>query len=241
MKTTTRSSGAMHLDDSSCADLVLELLSEPEREAALAHATACPECEARLRAHVAATDRARADWRERAGTRGRVSALPRARLSPAQSRGWMLALAAALTVAVALPLILSRNLERGPAHWLPELGEQVRTRGGETEDPHLTTGLEAYRTHDLSLANRELTLARAEGSSEQLRRLYLANVRDQLGDPRSALDLLRSLQWRNLPEPWRHDGVVLFARVLRASGQAASADSIENALRSLPPGTPYIP
>ena len=43
-----------HLDDSRCADLVVGLLPMDEREHALAHAAACPRCEAMLRAHVGA-------------------------------------------------------------------------------------------------------------------------------------------------------------------------------------------
>lgn len=241
MNATTRMADTPHVDDSSCADLVLELLSRDEREAALDHAAGCPQCEARLHAHVVAADRSRAEWRERgaATSDARARAARRATTTPA--RDWLVALAAMLVVAIALPLLLSRPLERGRAHWLPALGEEVRTREGETEDPHLHAGLEAYRTHDLATADRELSLARADGSSEQLRLLYLANVRDQRGDARAALDLLRGLQWRVLPEPWRHEGVLLFVRVLRANGRAASADSIELALRALPPGTPFVP
>jgi hypothetical protein len=235
MNATHMAADADHLDDACCADLVLGLLPTDEREAALAHAMTCPACEARMRAHVSAGERARADARARGA---RV-------VSPAwgwlPARRGMLAAAALLVVAAAVPFLASRPLDREPAHWLPDLGEPMRTREGESEDAHLTRGLEAYRAHQLETADRELSLARAEGAGEQLRLLYLANVRDRLGKQRSALALLRDLDWRELPEPWRHDGVVLLAHVLRANGETTSADSIEHALRSLPPGTPFVP
>ena len=189
-----------------------------------------------MRAHVSARERARADADLR---KTGPPVTPASGWLPAP--GWVLAAAALLLVAAAIPMMLSRPLLREPAHWLPELGEAMRTREGETEDPHLTRGLEAYRAHQLGTADRELSLAHAEGSSEQLRRLYLANVRERLGNERSALELLRSLGWRYLPEPWRHEGIVLLVRVLRANGEAASADSIEHALRALPPGMPFVP
>jgi hypothetical protein len=51
-----------HLDDALCADLVLRLTPPGEREAALLHAASCRECEARLRAHASAADRASSEW-----------------------------------------------------------------------------------------------------------------------------------------------------------------------------------
>src|SRR6185436_5887575 len=56
--TRTEETLAAHLDDAQCADLVLRLVPPGERELALAHAAACPACEARLRVHVSAADRA---------------------------------------------------------------------------------------------------------------------------------------------------------------------------------------
>ena len=53
---------AAHLDDARCADLVLRLTPPAEREAALLHAASCPPCEARLRAHASAADRAASEW-----------------------------------------------------------------------------------------------------------------------------------------------------------------------------------
>jgi len=141
----------------------------------------------------------------------------------------------------ALPLLRHRALEPETAHWLPDAGEVVRSREGEAEDPRLEAGLEAYRAHDLVAADRELSAARATGDADQLRRLYLAHVRLARGDARSSLELLRSLDWRLIPEPWRREGITLLARALRRAGEISSADSLERALRATDPTTPFIP
>ena len=49
-----------HLSEAQCADLVLALLTDAERECALTHARACAACEERLRLHTAAHARAEA-------------------------------------------------------------------------------------------------------------------------------------------------------------------------------------
>jgi hypothetical protein len=124
---------------------------------------------------------------------------------------------------------------------LPAPGAEVRTREGGAEDPHLTAGLAAYAAHDFVTAERELRAAQLDGSAEMLRRLYLAQVRMQRGDARTAVQLLRGVEWKVVPEPWRRDGVALLARALRATGADASADSIEHALGAADPATPLLP
>ena len=91
-----------HLDDSRCADLVVGLLPMDEREHALAHAAACPRCEAVLRAHVGATERAWMDAPGRAPGSRKVIPLPSARV-------WVIAAAAALTVVFSTPRFLSHG------------------------------------------------------------------------------------------------------------------------------------
>jgi len=165
-------------------------------------------------------------------------------LAAAPRRAWAHAvpLAAAAVLAIALAAVFLRpayRAERAP--WLPAPGEQVFTREGEVEDAHLTTGLAAYAAHDLATADRELAAAHADGGTERLRRLYLAHVRLRRGDAASALELLRGVRWLDVPEPWRRDGLVLLALALRATGHTASADSLEHALKTVPPGTPFAP
>jgi hypothetical protein len=224
-----------HLDDARCADLALGLMPGHERERALVHAAECPACEARLKAHAAAGARARAMWRERATrvVRGGVPVRRSAR------PGWGIA-AAVLALAVAVPL-LRPHPARDAGAWLPPMGDAVRTREGEVSDARLAAGLAAYQARDLAAADRELSRARAQGGAEQVRRLYLAHVKLALGQPHAAVALLRGVEWRGVPEPWRRDGVALFARALRADGVLGEADSLERALRTVPPGTPFVP
>ena len=226
-----------HLSDAQCADLVLGLVAPESREAWLDHAATCDACEARLKSHVSATSRSRADW---------LARLPRSRSHwrPAAgpgSRVLSLAAAAVLAVAVALPLIHPVPLAVPGGAWLPGLGDVVRTREGNAEDPALTRGMTAYEARDMVSAERELSAAKATGAAESMRRLYLADVRLNLGHPRESIELLRGLNWRSIPEPYRREGAVLLARALRAGGELAAADSIESTLRAIPPGTPFLP
>ena len=223
-----------HLDDAGCADLVVGLLPQSERARALAHAAGCPRCEAMLRAHVGATERAWFDSPGRASATRRAIPLPSA-------RAWTIAAAAVLAVVFATPRFLSHGDHAAADMMLPAPGAEVRTREGGLEDPHLAAGLAAYAARDLVIAERELWAARVEGSSETLRRLYLAQVRMARGDARAAAGLLRDLDWRTVPEPWRRDGVSLLARALRAIGADVSADSIEHSLSTLDPALPLVP
>jgi hypothetical protein len=228
----------VHVDDLRCADLVLGLMPEGDRATALAHAATCPECEARLRAHAGAAERAAAG--RPGAARGVVTPLPNAWYRR-PSTAVTLAAAAALVAVSAIPLLRNASRAPAPANDLPLPGEDVRTREGLAEDPHLTAGMAAYAAHDLARADRELTAARGERGGEQMRRLYLAAVRLERGDARGSIVLLRSLNWLEIPEPWRRDGARLLVRALRATGEGAEADSIERALETLAPGTPFLP
>jgi hypothetical protein len=236
MSGTHEAAPQRHLSDAQCADLVVGLVPARVREAWLDHAAGCETCEARLKSHASAAERARADGLARA-SKATVA-------FPGAWRGtpWIaLAAAAVLAVAVALPLLNPVPVpELGPP-WLPAFGESVRTREGDAEDPRLTAGMRAYEAHDLMTAERELAAARATGATESMRRLYLAHARLALGQPRSSIELLRSLNWRSIPEPYRREGAVLLARALRANGEGSAADTIESTLRRIPRGTPFLP
>src|SRR5262249_23325328 len=85
-----------HLDDAVCADLVLGLLAAGARERAVRHAERCTPCAARLRAHVSAALRARAD------TPGAVLAIPR----PQRVRRRVLALVGGAAATLACVVLL---------------------------------------------------------------------------------------------------------------------------------------
>lgn len=219
------------LDDSRCADLVLDLVAPAERAQLLAHARACPACARRLRSHLSALARARSVPRvlER-----KVYLLP-----PAWA--WLPAAAALVVMSVILWPRPHATLPDARAHWLPVPAEGVLLREGQAEDPHLTAGFAAYARHDLVGAARELEAARTQDASEQARRLYLAHVRLLQGRPAESLSLLRSLTWTMLPGAVQRDGVALLARALRASGEIAAADSLEHALATTPEWVPVQP
>ena len=222
-----------HLADAHCADLVLDLLAPAERHAALAHASSCPECAARLRSHVSAASRMRADLP--AGRRARIS-----RMSPLVPLLPALAAAAALVVLLGLPRGV-QHVPRTSASWLAMPADGVLFREGAAEDPHLVAGFAAYARHDLPVARRELELARAGETAEQARRVYLAHVVLLEGDAERALALLRSLDWIELPAAVHRPAVELLVQAERATGHPASADSIEHALRITPEWIPVQP
>jgi len=214
----------LHLDDARCADLVLGLPEAAEAERDLAHAAECPACEARLRAHAAAHDRARA------------LPLPEAQvLRPAvpwwkRTRGGGLAAAAALVLALGVPFLMQRAARReGAFTWLPAGSGVVQRATGS--DPRLIAGLEAYARHDAEAAERELSAAHASGSAESARRVFLASAVLARGDAERAIALLESVNFdQDLPEPWRSEALRTLALAWRRAGRAAQADSLEHVL-----------
>jgi hypothetical protein len=219
------------LDDSRCADLVLGLLSPAERERLLAHARSCSVCARRLQSHVSAFEAARPGPSSRHRTRART--LP--------AWAWLPAAAAIVLVSVILWPRPHVAVTTASPHWLPVPAEGVLLREGQAEDPHLAAGFAAYARHDLVSAARELEAARTQDAGEQARRLYLAHVRLLQGRSGESLALLRSLTWSMLPGAVQRDGVALLARALRATGDAAAADSLEHALATTPEWVPVQP
>jgi len=233
-----RDRDAEHLSDARCADLVLGLLAADERARDLAHAGGCTPCAERLRAHVSATYRGAAD------RPGAILAIPR----PQRDQAWRAirlggAAAAGLLLAVLLWVDRAGHAP-APAHatrWLAMPTEGTLMRAGESTDPRLTAGLEAYARRDLATAERDLSAAHASEGTEQARRLYLAHVLLLRGDAHDALALLRSLEYIELPAAVSRDAVRLLAQALRAEGSVASADSLEDALRRSPDWAPILP
>lgn len=235
--TSTTEAREMHLNDSACADLVLGLLDGAAQQVALSHARECPDCESRLRAHAGGAERASADWQSTvASTPMPLRTAPSKRALPLPA---LFAAAAVLMAAAALPLLL-RTPPRGDdaATWLPAPGETVRTRGEHAPDSHLQAGLAAYEARDLVTAKRELEAARTEGSAEALRQLYLGHVLVANGQTQEGAELMGHVRWILVPEPWRREGAIAYARALRAVGDFARADSVERSLELRPNDKP---
>lgn len=221
-----------HLSDARCADHVLGLLAGPDAARDLAHAAGCPACEARLRSHAAVHDRARA--RARAGLPA-VVARPRAWWrSPARSA---LAAAALLAVVAGTPWLLQRaRHDERPFRWLPAEGGVAQR--ATAADPRLAAGLEAYARRDARTAERELSAALASGPAEAARRLFLASAVLARGDAQRAITLLESIDFdREVPEPWRSEGLRTLELAWRRAGRTAQADSLARALEAREPDT----
>lgn len=224
----------LHLDDDRCAEIALSLSPERERVTALAHAARCEACAERLRSHVAASVRARADE-----PHAQVRALVPARRP---RRSWLLLPAAAALVAASvwLPRAIGPRTTR-EASRLPSPTEALLPRGVAPLDPRLAAGFDAHARGDLEGAVRELSAAKAEGGAEQARRLYLADALLARGEHEQALVLLRSLEFTSLPVRVSREAAALLARALRASGARARADSLERRLRETPEWVPVHP
>ena len=190
-------------------------------------------CAARLRSHVAAVSRMRADLP--ASGSDRVHRLP-----PAWTLAPALAAAATLVLLVWWPRGASRHAT-GPTAWLTMPAEGVLLREGAAEDPHLAAGFAAYARHDLAGARRELEAAHATETTEQARRVYLAHVVLLQGDASRALGLLRSVDWIELPAAVHRPALELLVQAERATGHPASADSIQHALQTTPEWIPILP
>lgn len=104
----------------------------------------------------------------------------------------------------------------------------VANRDGSTSqlDPDLRAGFEAYARRDLDAAIRALTLARAEGEMESMRRIYLGSALVLRGEFRPAVGVLRALPANELPESLGDEtSWTLFVALSRA-GDTGSADSL---------------
>lgn len=216
---------ARHLDDDQCASLALGLASAAEHASAVAHARTCVACETRLRAHVGAGVRARADLARGAGmqvvTAPRRTAFRRIAIIAATA-------AAAAVIAVFVVRAPSPRTSAAPS-WLTAPGAMVQTRSEEPVDDALRAGLEAYARHDLPAAISALRSAHATGGAEQARRLYLGHALLVSGQPREARTWLESVDVDALPDPWRGEAERSLAAVWRLTGAGRQADSIESA------------
>lgn len=100
-------------------------------------------------------------------------------------------------------------------------------------DARLLEGLDAYARHDARAAEHQLANARAGGREESVRRLFLASAVLARGDERRAAALIESVDLqRDLPEPWRAEGLRTLALAWRRSGRVAQADSLASLLEA---------
>lgn len=222
-----------HLNDDLCMEIVAGLVPRDARALLLAHADACPACEARLM--LVAGDwesiRSRTDAQARAGGSGEAASSPMALQRPGRGvfRGSRILLPLAL-VAGLLVLILVRaprpaRLDEGPAYWLPATGELLKLRGAHSgeADSAFWSGLDAYEAHDFRKATTLLEASRAEGGLGDLRRLHLASLHVNTGGAAATLSLLKQIDMESLPMPWRDEAHWMEYLALVRLGHAAEA------------------
>lgn len=225
-------------------DLVLGLLPPELRRELLDHLGSCADCEQHLREISASHERARSRQVAVLGGPGvAVPGMDVAEPAPAPRSRWLgpsLAIAAAL-VAVTTLFVMSRppsspTVPAPVVAWLPRPDPGVLARGGAANgaDSLMLVGLAAYERHELALARRSLEGAHTSGVMEQVRRVYLANTLLQLGAALPALDQLRSLDYAQLPEPWRSESRWALGQALAGSGHSEQADSLMRQLASEP-------
>lgn len=218
-------------------DLVLGLARPESRRELIDHLATCAPCEQHLREIAASHERARA---RQAAALGGVGAPQPAVARRPRWTGPALALAAGLVAVVGLFAMLrapSSPAPRGAAvAWLPRPDPGVLARGGASNgaDSALLAGLAEYERHELAPARRSLEAAHASGVMEQVRRVYLANTLLQLGAARAALDQLQSLDYTQLPEPWRAESRWALGLALAGAGRKQQADSLMRQLASEP-------
>lgn len=214
-----------HLEDDLCAALALGIVTPSERDRAVDHARACVPCEMRLRAHVGADIRARADLAQEAAV---------VRLARPHVSGRIVAAIAATAVAAALIAVFvvrapARRTQAAP-EWLTTPGDLVRMRSEGALDEALHAGLDAYARHDLPAAIIALRAAKVNGGAEQARRLYLGHALLASGNAKEARAWFESLNLDLLPEPWRAEGRRSLVAAWRLTGRTRQADSLESAL-----------
>ena len=233
-----------HLTADELLDLVLGLAAKAARRGFVEHIAGCASCEARLREVAATHERARALQATMLNGAGHAEARAGAGRSlrqPSRFAVVSLALAAALTVVAGLFVMLRLPLQpmtRPPAAvaWLPRPELGMLTRGGDSNgaDTTLIAGLVAYELHDLLGARELLESSHATGMMEQVRRVYLANTLLHLGAVKPALEQLQSLDYTELPEPWRSESRWALGSALARTGNTRQADSLLRQLATEP-------
>ncbi len=219
-----------HIGDDRCLDLVQGLLGAEERQATLRHLKLCHACEDRFQ-QIAASHARGLSAVASVLQKSQPTSASRVPLRP-RTRTWILAAAsvAALVGVVRFTSKLSPEVAvvTGPESRLPQarLRGAVRELGVAAADTALSAGLDAYNRNDFAGARRWLETARVGGRWESVRRIYLGSTLLELGEPAGAVAVLRYLDVRLVPEPWKSEARWTLAMALARTSNATSADSI---------------
>lgn len=217
---------APHVDEDRCLDLVQGLLNPAERRIALEHLQACAGCERRFREIAASHARALS---------AAATILPEqvpAQITKFRPRPWLLAAAC-----IAAVLGVARFARQVPSEsafvsdlesHLPraQLRGAIRDLQISAGDTTIAAGLNAYNRGEYAAARRYLETTIAGGRLETVRKVYLGSTLLELGEAVGAVRLLRDLDMKRIPEPWKSETQWNLALALERSGRVATADSI---------------
>ena len=246
--------GTPHVTEDQCLDLLHNLLTEGERETALAHMAICPDCEKLFQARFAEHERLRAAGELRRETGGELvfeSTEPPAeeerpglwdslrRLIGSFRRPQVQLAGGLVTVAAVVLLLIVPRQPAGPdlaeLHWLPGHSEDLSFRAvPEAAGPDFTEGLEAYAQRDLDGAIESLEKTEVTGTLDTVRRIYLSSALAWDGQYEKAVEILRAVSTPAVPDPWGSEARWSLYVALKGSGRTTSADSLLRVLSEEP-------
>lgn len=141
------------------------------------------------------------------------------------------AVAAVAAAAVALFVILPTQRHDSMSqllHPMADLGEEVHLRSdsqtGQGEE--IQKGIKAYLDGDLRGAVNLLGNAAATGQLDNLRRVYLGSAYARLGEYDRAVQVLETVPFISVPDPWGGEGRWTLYVACRALGRDQEAESI---------------
>lgn len=228
-----------HPGDDRCCDLVMGLLSGTESEALIRHFEGCPACEARFRQLAA-------DW-ERAGVltaqtspgcdRATDAAVGREGVLARIARLWQrprfrLGFAVLLAAAVLLMNLPGGTGDRyrGLLIPLPGLGENgaVSPRSGAVAlpDGRMDDGLAAYNSGEFDDAVESMRDIDLPGPAGVFRDIYYGSSLAMTGAWGEAVDVLETVPYDLVPEPWSGEARWTFYVALRGAGYDNRAETL---------------
>jgi hypothetical protein len=219
----------LHVSADRCLDLVQGLLDPADRETALGHLQACAECERRFQEIAASHARGLSAVASLMQKPAPAISRFRMRWNP---RPWILAAACVVALlGVArfrrdspseIPVVTGAESRLPPA----QLRGAIRDLQIPGADTTITAGLNAYNRGDWSAARQLLETAKTGGRLEIVRKIYLGSALLELGEHAAAVQLLRDLDMKLVPEPWKSETQWTLALALERGGHTAAAESI---------------
>lgn len=220
-----------HPGDNRCCDLIMGLLSGTESDGLVRHFEKCPACEERFR-------RLAADWETAGvlalrapvnGARVTETAVGRERTRARIVRMWQrprLRLGFAVVLAA---VVLLLNLPAGTGDRyvemltpLPDLGENgaVFPRSGAVAlpDGRLDEGLAAYNLGEFDDAVELMRGIELPGPAGVFRDIYYGSSLAMTGAWGEAVDVLETVPYDLVPEPWSGEARWTFYVALRGAG-----------------------